>query len=91
MPGEPMIEARARRSFASGSNGRVNERSVELAMLVAIARIVAGATLGALFLLIMACATAVDFIETSRAARRAAETSRGLADELSPRSDQVLT
>lgn len=59
-------------------------------MLIAMARIVVGATLGALFLLVMACAIAVDFIETSRATRRAAETSRGTANELSPRSDRVL-
>lgn len=59
-------------------------------MLMAMARIVVGATLGALFLLVMACATAVDFIETSRSARRAAETSKGTADEPSPRSNRVL-
>ena len=60
-------------------------------MLIAMARIVVGATLGVLFLLVMVCATAVDLIETSRATRRAAETSRGVPSEVGPRSDRVLT
>jgi hypothetical protein len=55
-------------------------------MWIAIARILVGGTLGALFLLLMACATVVDFVETSRPVRRA-ESSPGSADEYPSRTE----
>ena len=57
-------------------------------MLTAMVRLMVGAVLGALFLLVMAIAALVDLIETSRAVRRTSEPV--VTGKSRPQSENVL-
>jgi hypothetical protein len=88
MPGKLMMNGTPRRTFALGGSGCLEEQLVESAMLGTMARFLIGATLGILFLLVVAFAMAIDFFGSTPQQRPAVGDA---ADEIIPRSDEVLT